>query len=121
MPSPKALVKCSVKVLLADFPVIEIRTRKFKSKALIDGISFSMTIFNDLELMKVETVFAIIIESECDVFFALMEKFRFSIISKRDADSWIEVPVCLIAGSEEHENAHENQKNKERKYEEMSI
>ena len=65
-----------------------------------------MTIFNDLELMKVETVSAIIIESECDVFFALMERFRFSVISKRDADSWIEVPVCLIAGSEEHENAH---------------
>jgi hypothetical protein len=29
-----------------------------------------------------------------------------------DAES---VPVCLIAGSEEHENAHENQKNKSTK------
>jgi hypothetical protein len=37
-------------------------------------------------------------------------------IPKRDADSWIEVPVWLIAGSEEHENAYENQKNKERKH-----
>jgi hypothetical protein len=36
-------------------------------------------------------------------------------IPKRDTDMWIEVPVRLITGSEEHESAHENQKNKRRK------
>ena len=69
---PKALAKYPVKVLFADFPVIDIRTRKFNSKESSDEVSFSMTIFKDLGLMKVETSFAIFIESECVAFFALM-------------------------------------------------
>ena len=74
-----------------------------------------MTIFDDLSLKKVETAFAIFIESECDAIFALMENCAslvvivFSAIPKGDADSWIEVPVWLTAGSEEHTNAHVNQ------------
>jgi len=111
LPPGKALVMCPTKVLLADFAVIDIRTRKFNSKTLGDRVSFSMTIFDNLGFMKDETAFAIFMESECDTFFALMEKCRFEMasITKRYTDSWIEVPVWLIAGSEEQEYAHVNQ------------